>query len=207
MATRLGLSRFQRPAPLLSQVKGKQREKLAQQVDDDALPISSAEEDNGDNSASNPGKPSGTNGLIRPPSTEVSDESGPDETNKGSMRRTTFSTSAANRSRRQGTRNRNYAAARDEIADDFDGIPPSKNKRRKLERDDAGTRASVSTQKTASKSPSSSNHHTDAIGFVAVKKSRGTYGSKKKNGSSQGSQADKGARMRTLISRIITNLL
>ncbi|CAM1507212.1 Fc.00g068530.m01.CDS01 [Cosmosporella sp. VM-42] len=190
-----GLSRLLKPEPLLHQVGGKQRDKqtrkLQEKVEDDAEPISTADEDSDDNSGPNFRKPSGTSALIRLPPADLSDESGSENANRGSMKRTAFTSSVAEKSRRTGTRNQSYSAARDDIADEFDGMASTRTKRRRMDDHDTSSRPSAFGQATRSKSPSSSNHHRDINGFVSIKNSKAKYGVGKKRGSAEGSQSKK----------------
>ncbi|KAF5662099.1 hypothetical protein FDENT_13396 [Fusarium denticulatum] len=177
-----GLSRYQRPPPLLSQIRGCEKRKLEQQPDDvNALPMSS--EDEAEDDIPLPAdlrlRPSGS--QIQTP-IEQSDDSEPETSARGDIKRTAFRDPSSSKSRRNVTRKVNQKEEKISKAGSHAETSFSSVKRRKVE------------GKTGN---GSANHFKTSWGFTNAGNSKTKYGSSQPRGSqaspsSQSSQVKKG---------------
>ncbi|KAF4426145.1 RTC4-like domain-containing [Fusarium acutatum] len=177
-----GLSRHQRPPPLLSQIRGCEKRKLEQQPDDvNALPMSSEDEAQGD-------IPSPADLRLRPSGSqtqtpiEQSDDSEPETSARGDIKRTAFRNQSSSKGRRNVTRKVNQKEEKTSKAGSDAETSSSSVKRRKLD----GKYAN-----------GSANHLKDPWGFTNAGSSKAKYGSSQPRGSqasrsSQSSQVKKG---------------
>ncbi|PNP80323.1 hypothetical protein FNYG_06399 [Fusarium nygamai] len=177
-----GLSRYQRPPPLLSQIHGCEKRKLEQQPDDvNALPMSS--EDEAEDDIPLPAdlrlRPSGS--QIQTP-IEQSDDSEPETSARGDIKRTAFRDTSSSKSRRNITRKVNQKEEKIPKAGSHAETSSSSVKRRKVE---------------GKSGNGSANHFKNSWGFTNAGNSKAKYGSSQPRGSqasrsSQSSQVKKG---------------
>ncbi|KAF5617186.1 RTC4-like domain protein [Fusarium sp. NRRL 52700] len=172
-----GLSRNQKPPPLLSQIRGCEKRKLEQQPDDvNALPMSSEDEaeDNIPSPADFRLRPSGSQAQMP---IEQSDDSEPGTSARGDIKRTAFrNPSSSSKSRRNATRKVNQKEEKTLKAGSDAETSSSSVKRRKLDGKSANGSAS---------------HLNDTWGFTNPGNSKAKYGSSQPRGSqaSRGSQS------------------
>ncbi|KAF4466633.1 hypothetical protein FALBO_6512 [Fusarium albosuccineum] len=188
-ARRVGLSKFQRTASLHPHLKRPGQEhhdrkpsKLQQPVqDDDAPPVSSDEEDEGAFPSSKTLSLK-LNGSNRQSPGVGSEDSEPERSDRGNMKRTAFGKSSASKPQRTSTRYASQSKVKAETAEDTDAMSSSSNKRKREEDDNlAPAKGTASGSKIKSGS-----HLTTEIGFTKLSKAKTTYGSK--SASSQGSR-------------------
>ncbi|KAF4947282.1 hypothetical protein FGADI_10591 [Fusarium gaditjirri] len=177
-----GLSRHQKPPRLLSQIRGCEKRKLEQQPDDvNALPLSSEDEVEDD-------IPSAADLRLRPSGSqdqtpiEQSDDSEPETSARGNIKRTAFRNPSSSESRRNVIRKVNQKEEKTSTAGNYAGKAPSSVKRRKL--DGKSGNGSV-------------NQFENTWGFTNTGNSKAKYGSSQPRGSqasrgSQSSQVKKG---------------
>ncbi|KAF4495164.1 RTC4-like domain containing protein [Fusarium agapanthi] len=170
-----GLSRHQRPPPLLSQIRGCEKRKLEQQPDDvNALPMSSEDEAEDD-------IPSPADLRLRPSGSqtqapiEQSDDSEPETSARGDIKRTAFRNLSSSKSRRNATRKVNQKEEKTSKAESHAETSSSSVKRRKLN-DKSGN--------------GSATHLNNTWGFTNAGSSKAKYGSSQP----RGSQASRGSR-------------
>ncbi|KAF5541899.1 RTC4-like domain-containing protein [Fusarium phyllophilum] len=171
-----GLSRYQRPPPLLSQIRGCEKRKLEQQPDDvNALPMSS--EDEAEDDIPSPAdlrlRPSGSQAQTP---IEQSDDSEPETSARGDIKRTAFRDPSSSKTRRNITRNVNQKEEKIPKAGSHAETSSSSVKRRKVE---------------GKSGNGSANHLKDRYGFTNAGSSKAKYGSSQPRGS-QSSQVKKG---------------
>ncbi|KAI1022717.1 hypothetical protein LB503_001262 [Fusarium chuoi] len=171
-----GLSRHQRPPPLLSQIRGYEKRKLEQQPDDaNALPMSSEDEAEDD-------IPSPADLRLRPSGSqtqtpiEQSDDSEPETSARGDIKRTAFRNPSSSKSRRDATRKVNQKEEQTSKAGSHAETSSSSVKRRKLGGGKSGN----------------GSHLKDTWGFPNAGSSKAKYGSSQPRGS-QSSQVKKGS--------------
>ncbi|KAH6898980.1 RTC4-like domain-containing protein [Thelonectria olida] len=161
---RAGLSYNQRCAPLLRRVGGRDvsdASRLSRKVADDAAPIGSSDEEDGDvTSPENPKK-----SRISLPKSDP-ESSGP-ESDKGAIKSTQFGAAKSSNSRETGTRNARKPRKGASAVDSSQEIPPSSIKRRRI--DDEGP----SSKKL--KKSTSGDYLKDERGFVKKTKVKATY--------------------------------
>ncbi|KAF5250523.1 hypothetical protein FANTH_4298 [Fusarium anthophilum] len=176
-----GLSRQQRPPPLLSQIRGCEKRKLEQQPDDvNALPMSS--EDEAEDDIPPPAdlrlRPNGSQAQAQ---IEQSDDSEPETSARGDIKRTAFRNPSSSKSRRNATRKVNHKEEKTSKAESHAETSSSSVKRRKLD---------------GKSGNGSASHLSDSWGFTNPGSSKAKYGSSQPRGSqaSQGSRASRGSR-------------
>nr|RBQ93406.1 hypothetical protein FVER53263_01394 [Fusarium verticillioides] len=177
-----GLSRYQRPPPLLSQIRGCEKRKLEQQPDDvNAPPMSS--EDEAEDDIPLPAdlrlRPSGSQSQTP---IEQSDDSEPETSARGDIKRTAFRDPSSSKSRRNITRKVNQKEEKILKAGSHAETSSSSVKRRKVE---------------GKSGNGSANHFNNSWGFTNAGNSKAKYGSSQPRGSqasrsSQSSQVKKG---------------
>ncbi|KAH7270372.1 RTC4-like domain-containing protein [Fusarium redolens] len=177
-----GLSRHQKPPPLLSQTRGCEKRKLEQQPDDvNALPMSSEDEVEDD-------IPSAADFNLRPSGSqnqtpiEQSDDSEPETSARGNIKRTAFNNPSSSKGRRNVTRKVNQKEEKGSTAENHTETSSSTVKRRKLGGKSGGGLTS---------------QFKDNWGFTNTGNSKAKYGSSQPRGSqapggSQSSQVKKG---------------
>ncbi|KAF4956943.1 hypothetical protein FSARC_11422 [Fusarium sarcochroum] len=180
---RIGLSKNERPNPLLSTFRGKGQDapkrKLEQPDDVNALPMSSGDEAEDD-------IPSATDFKLRPGVSkhkfplDQSDDSEPERSDRGNITRTDFANSGTQKTRKNATRNASKKESKQPVAEDADETSSSSTKRRKL---------------GAKSGKAAVNQFTDEKGFTRSQRSGTTYGTSKTGGSqgSRGSQKPRGS--------------
>ncbi|KAM5356206.1 hypothetical protein ACJ41O_002852 [Fusarium nematophilum] len=169
---RLGMSRKQKPQPLLKQVDGRDRSRLEGPVQNDfAPPIASDDEDNGDI------HPPAQNDFSRLPENEPPEDSEPDSPGRGDITRTKFSD--------PGTKSAGQPNGKRPVGKDTSEAPSSSRKRRKLDAVDDST-----TKKPGLSSSVriSANHLKTDMGFTRSQRVTSTYSKPR------GSQASRGSR-------------
>lgn len=188
MSRRVGISKNGPYKPLLNFVRGRERTKLEQDVEDDALPLSSGDEEDEDPEIT-PEKPTRAKGLIKEPIDESSDESEPETRTRGDIRPTTFGSS------NKPLRKPSQGATKRIKDEDFATEEPNKgrNKSNKRKRGDADDGLPRPTRKIPSQTtPASSAHLKDKQGFTRRPKLKQTFGSQKgTNSQSSQSQSKK----------------
>ncbi|KPM39950.1 hypothetical protein AK830_g6612 [Neonectria ditissima] len=187
MASRcLGLSYSHTPPGLLKRVNGKDR-KLEKEVAVNAPPLSSGDED-GDEDEEKPSSAKKissrhSNPIEAPPTS--SDEEG-ERRSKASIKRTNFSSTTVEKSRKNGSRSLSSSRTRDGGVQKSKDVPTRSLKKRKLD----NVEETASKQSSQSNSVSSSGDHLkNEYGFTK-KRSAKTFAGKK-YGSSQESRSVK----------------
>ncbi|KAJ4272256.1 hypothetical protein NW762_000967 [Fusarium torreyae] len=180
----LGMNRNQKPVTsLLSTFRdkgqGAPKRKLEDLDDVNALPMSSGDEAEDDmpSAADFELKPGGSN---HQPPLDQSDDSEPERSGRGNIKRTNFANSGTHKTRKNATRHVSKNESKQSAADDAGETSSSSTKRRKLE---------------AKSGKASVNQFTDDRGFTRSQKSGTTYGALKTGGSqgSRGSQKSRGS--------------
>ncbi|KAM0563941.1 hypothetical protein ACHAPJ_000149 [Fusarium lateritium] len=180
----LGMNRNQKPVTsLLSTFRDKGQDapkrKLQEPDDVNALPMSSGDEAEDD-------MPSATDFKLKPggsnfqSSLDHSDDSEPERSGRGNIKRTNFAKSGTRKTRKIATRNVSKKESKQSVADDAGETSSSSTKRRKLE---------------AKSGKAPVNQFTDEKGFTRSQRSGTTYGALKTGGSqgSRGSQKSRGS--------------
>lgn len=188
MFRRVGLSKKDDYPPLLNFVGGRERTKLEQDVEDDALPLSSGDEEDEDPGIT-PERPTRPKALIKEPIDESSDESEPETKTRGDIKPTTFGSS--NKQLRKPSRK---ATKRIKDEDSATEEPnKGRNKSNKRKRGDVDDGLPRPTRKIPSQTPpASSAHLKDEQGFTRRPKLKQTFGSQKgTNSQSSQSQSKK----------------
>ncbi|EXK89257.1 hypothetical protein FOQG_07915 [Fusarium oxysporum f. sp. raphani 54005] len=171
-----GLSRHQKPPPLLSQIRGCEKRKLEQQPDDvNALPMSSEDEIEDD-------IPSAADLRLRLSGSqdqtpiEQSDDSEPETSARGDIRRTAFRNPSSSKSRRNVTRKVNQKEEKTSTAGSHAETSSSSVKRRKLD---------------GKSGNGSASQFKDTWGFTNTGNSKAKYGSSqpRESQASRGSQS------------------
>lgn len=175
MSRRVGISKNASYAPLLSFVGGKERAKLEQDVEDDALPLSSGDEED-EGPETTPENPTRAKGLIKKPVDESSDESEPEKRTRGDIRPTAFG-SSNKQLRKPGQGATKRIKDEDSAAEESKKGRNKSNKRKRCGADDSLPRP---TRKTPSQTPpASSAHLRDEQGFIRSRKAGTKFGSQK----------------------------
>ncbi|CEI65038.1 hypothetical protein FVEN_g11899 [Fusarium venenatum] len=184
----VGMSKHSKPATLLStfnaNVNKKQKQKLQQEPEDfTAPPVSSGDEDEGEDKEETPPVADLKLRSSRAKNHTISDsdDSGPERSNRGNIKRTNFPTSSAGKSREKTGRGTEKRASEQSTAEDTEETSSSSSKRRRV--------ASESRDDPA-------NHFKDTRGFTKSSNSKVKYGyfkSGKGPQASRGSQAFRGS--------------
>jgi hypothetical protein len=126
MSRVLGLSRNQKPKTLLSTFSGNKR-KLEKEVEDDAPPLSSEDEDEEPPSVADLKlKPSGPKGTL-----PDSDDSEAERPARGDIKRSNFSASSTSKSQKSTTRKKGKRESKPSTAEDSDRESSPSSKKRK----------------------------------------------------------------------------
>ena len=200
MSRVLGLSRNQRPKPLLSTFSGNKR-KLEKEVEDDAPPMSTDDEDEDEEPPSVADlklKPSGPKKETLPDS----DDSEAEAPARGDIKRSNFSTSSTSKSRKGASSKNGKNGSKPSTAENIDR-ESSPSKKRKTNSDSENDKASqFLDQRGFTKSTMSRKKNKGTWTYSKVVAARASQVS----GSSQGSETKKGLSSYHLLGLVLTFL-